>query len=230
MEDRELTEWELRQRIQAGIDAADELKRRLASLDRCESSERPKLRLIKGGAIAVAVCAGVEWLRASRRTVVGVLASTAAAGGIAYLAPSIVAPSISEPPAADAAPPPRHIARPSRPPTHPVSVAPKPTPRPASPAQSKASPPRTSPPRATPTPTTTAATPTQSPATTAVPSVVPSVGPSALPTAVRSVTDLLKSTTRLVIPPRTPSASEQPDCPLLGLDPVGVCLDLSGDR
>ena len=227
MEDRELTEWELRQRIQAGIDAADELKRRLASLDRCESSERPKLRLIKGGAIAVAVCAGVEWLRASRRTVVGVLASTAAAGGIAYLAPSIVAPSISEPPAADAAPPPRHIARPSRPPTHPVSVAPKPTPRPASPAQSKASPPRTSPPRAT-------LTPTQSPATTAsttaATTAIPSVVPSALPTAVRSVTDLLKSTTRLVIPPRTPSASEQPDCPLLGLDPVGVCLDLSGDR
>ena len=227
MEDRELNEWELRQRIQAGIDAAEELKRRLASLDRCESSERPKLRLIKGGAIAVAVCAGVEWLRASRRTVVGVLASTAAAGGIAYLAPSIVAPSISEPPAADAAPPPRHIARPSRPPTHPVSVAPKPTPRPASPAQSKASPPRTSPPRAT-------LTPTQSPATTAsttaATTAIPSVDPSALPTAVRSVTDLLKSTTRLVIPPRTPSASEQPDCPLLGLDPVGVCLDLSGDR
>jgi hypothetical protein len=197
MEARELDELELRQRIQAGIEAADELKERLARLDQEQSRERPKLRLIKGGAVAVALFAGVEWLRGYRRATVGVLASTAAAGGIAYLAPSI-----PDPPRAEMDPPARHLAPSPRPPTPTVSVAPSPTPRSVPPTQAKASPPRTSPLR------------------TQVPVQVPTGTPTKTPTEVPIVS--LPVTPTITVPV-TASPSTPCTINLLG---VQVCLPL----
>lgn len=189
MEARELDESELRQRIQAGIEAADELKERLVRLDQEQSSERPKFRLIKGGAVAVALFAGVEWLRGYRRAAVGALMTTAVAGGIAY-----VAPSISAPPHAEMDPPGRHLAPSPRPPTPTVSVAPSRTPRSAPPTLADVSPSRTSPLRTRPTApvavvTPTIVVPTRTP--TVVPTrslpVVPTVSLPVAPTVVGAV-------------------------------------------
>ena len=186
MEARELDELELRQRIQAGIEAADELKERLGRLNQEQSRERPKLRLIKGGAVAVALFAGVEWLRGYRRATVGVLASAAAAGGIAYLAPVI-----PDPPNAEIGPPGYLVPSP-RPPTPTVSVTPRPTPRSAPPTQAKASPLRTSPPRTSTKPTETkepvrVPTPTPTPTPTKTPTVTPDVSLPVTPTTVAPV-------------------------------------------
>lgn len=210
MEARELDESELRQRIQAGIEAADELKERLARLDEDQSSERPKLRLIKGGAVAVALFAGVEWLRGYRRAAVGVLVTTAAAGSLAY-----VVPSIPDPPQAEVEPPVSRLAPSPKKPTPIVSVAPRRTPRSASPTLADVSPPRTSPLRTQSTTPVPSATPTKPPATATV---------SPVTTPVASITQSLSPSGTVL-----PSVTVQPSCPLLGLDPIRVCLDLSGN-
>jgi len=209
MAEPELDELELRHRIQAGIEAADELKKRLTRLDQQQPRERPKLRLIKGGVITVALAAGVEWLRGYRRAAVGALVTTAAAGGIAY-----VAPPVSSPPSAEPAPPTRHIPQPSRPPTPTVSVAPSPPPRSAPPSTAK-SPSRTSPLR-------TLAT---------VPVSVPSTKPPATVVVELPVkTPAVSITPTTVLPVEvTPSTTSQADCAPLSLNPLGVCLDLLGN-
>lgn len=210
----ELDELELRHRIEAGIEAADELKKRLGQLQREEESRgRPKLRLIKGGAVGVVLVAGVEWLRGYRRVAVGVLASTAAASGLVYIAPST--PGRPDPPGTAIAPPARHVAEPIRPPTPRGSVAPRVTPRSAPPTTAqKTSPPRTSPPRTTTTPSPiVTVTPTKPPATEIVESILETPTPSIVSTPTLPIV----------------AATEQPGCSLLSLNPVGVCLKILGN-
>lgn len=205
----EMDERELRHRIEAGIEAADELKRRLIQLEREESRDRPKLRLIKGGAIGVVVLAGVEWLRGYRRAALGVLVTTAAASGLVY-----VMPTIPDPPTAEIPPASRHVTQQPRPPTPKGSVAPRLTPRSAPPitAREETSPPRTSPPRTTPSASPVTLTPTKPPATPVVGSIVETPIPAIAPVqALPSV-----------------AATQQPDCTLLSLHPLGVCLKVLG--
>ena len=206
----ELDEVELRHRIEAGIEAADELKRRHGQLEREESRERPKLRLIKGGAVGVVLLGGVEWLRGYRRVAVGVLATTAAASGLVY-----VTPTIPDAPNAEIPPPSRHVAEPNRPPTPRVSVAPRSTPRSVPPTTAKeTSPPRTSPPRTIPSAPPVTVTPTKPPATAIVGSILETPIPSIVPT------------------PALPSvaATQQVDCSLVSLNPLGVCLKILGNQ
>lgn len=204
----ELDEVELRHRIEAGIEAADELKRRLSQLEREESREHPKLRLIKGGLIGAGVWAGVEWLRGYRRVGLGVLASTAAASGFVY-----VTPTMPDRPNADIPPPTRHVAEPNRPPTPKVPVTPRPPARPVPSTTAKeTSPPRTSPLRTTPSSSPITQTPTKPPAKAVVGPIPETPIPSIAPTS-----DLPSVAT-----------SQEPDCSLLSLDPLGVCLKILG--
>lgn len=205
----ELDEVELRHRIEAGIEAADELKRRLIQLEREESRERPKLRLIKGGAIGVVVLAGVEWLRGYRRVAVGMLVTTTAASGLVYLTPNV-----TDPPTAEIPPPSRHVTEQPRPPTPRATVTPRRPARVAPPTTAKkTSPPRTSPPRTQPSTPAVAVTPTTPPATAIVGEIVATPVPS-----IAAPIQALPSV------PVTP----QPDCAVLSLDPLGVCLKILG--
>lgn len=120
----------LRKRIEAGVEAAEQMRQILQEQEQGARGERKKrFRLIKGGAVGAALWGGVEWLTGSKAAVVLAAAAVAVAGGV-----------IVEHPGTSGADPPAHsiIApepKPSVPPTSPRAA---PTPRRTSPPRTRA--------------------------------------------------------------------------------------------
>jgi hypothetical protein len=188
----------LKRRIEDGVQAAEELQKLLAELER---KRKPKLRLIKGGVLGGAIWAGVEWLRNYKIAVA--LAATAA---------TVVGGVIAEQPHSPGADPPAQAITKPRPVKPRTSVPSSAPPRVAAPTPRRTSPPRTrAPARVAP-----AESKSVKPVTTK-PTVKPTK-PSAKPTKA-------PVTTPAVSIPATPTVPiETPPTGCVGIDLLGLCI------
>jgi len=193
---------QLQRKIEEGLEAVRELRKLEAEK---KKAARPKLRLIRGGAVGAAVWAGVEWLWGYKAAVVLTAAAVTFTGGV-----------LAEHPDRSGADPPEHAITAPKP----RSSAP-PTPPRAAPTPRRTSPPRTQVPLATPTvvppvrPVTARPvkpTPTLLPAT-------PSLGVTKTPV---TVSPPVKPTVTPSVTPSIPVAVETADCTGIGI--LGLCL------
>lgn len=194
----------LRKRIEDGLEALDELQRRLEASERVarERKDEPKLRLIKGGLVGAGIWAGVEWLRNYRRAVAALAVSGLTMGGV-FIMEQPNSPG-SDPP--EAINPPASITPSVKPPTPTV----KPRPPRTSPLRTLA---RNSTPVAAPKASKPSHTSKPTPTPSATPTVIPSITPS------ETLTEALPS-----LPVETPAlATESCAINLLG---IKVCLPL----
>lgn len=183
---------QLQRKIEEGLWAVRELRRLKADEQR---RDRPRLRLIKGGAIAAAVGAGLEWLWGYKVAVVVAAAAATFAGGM-----------ITDHPASPGADPPIQEPIVSKPPT--TKPPDRPEPRASRTYTVKPTPRRASPPQTTKPPTQPQVAPSQEPAE-----------PSPTPSVRLPVTPSLSSLT----PTPTPKA-ETAAASCQGISLAGLCL------